>query len=84
MTGTRIGFGQLPAKTETWEKKVGAHTFVFTKTRGKKDLFSCACKCKGKDVAPNCGFQTTRDLNRDEIEGRPQFSKFIATCNVGG
>jgi hypothetical protein len=75
-----IGFGKAPEKTETWDKKVDGVTFLFSKTREKEGVFSYNCTCKRNSPSGLvCGFQTDRDLDREEIESRPQFLDFIAS-----
>lgn len=79
---SEIGFGQAPARTETWEKKVGPYVFVFSKTRERENYFSVACRCTvegGRFVTnSSVSYQTDRDVSRDEVESRKQFRDFIA------
>lgn len=79
---SEIGFGQVPARTETWEKRVGRNIFVFRKTREKDNHFVYSCRCRSEDgrfvLTSSTGYETDRDVSRDEIEARPQFCEFIA------
>jgi hypothetical protein len=82
-----IGFGKAPATTEAWGKEIGGMTFVFTKTREKERVFTYNCKRTSKDkhgITSDfvCGFQTDRDLDREEIESRPQFLEFAASQSL--
>jgi hypothetical protein len=77
----KIGFGEVAERTETWKKEIGGIIFVFTKTRENERLFTYGCKRKfthegGITSDTSCGFQTDRDLDREEIESRAQFVGF--------
>jgi hypothetical protein len=79
---SEIGFGQAPARTETWEKKVGPYVLVFSKTREKEKHFSYTCRCKTEGDRfvsdSSVSYETDRDIGRDEIEARQQFRGYIA------
>jgi hypothetical protein len=67
---------------ETWKKGVEGRTYILAKIRKKTGHFLYYCQRSIEDGATkqdlSTGFETDRDLTRDEVERRQQFVDFMS------
>ena len=78
-----IGFGNgIPANiNETWKKERDERTYTFIKLRKAERhfIYTCTRSIEAGTVTQDLstGFETDRDLTRDEVELRQQFVDFM-------